>query len=154
MQPATVRPQIKLKRRGSGVMEAALVLPVLVYLTMGAMEFGYFFYLKHTLQGAAREGARAAITPGATTTDVSNAVNTAMNAAGFNIATRPGIYTVQVLNAAGSATVDPATATAGTSLQVRVNGSWTSLGVNPLGNLSPLRSRTTVVGQTVMRKEG
>jgi Flp pilus assembly protein TadG len=142
------------RRRGSGVMEAALVLPVLVYLTMGAMEFGYFFYLKHTLQGAAREGARAAITPGATTSDVSTAVNNAMRAAGFDINARAGIYTIQVLNTAGTATVDPATATAGTSLQVRVNGSWTQLGVNPLGNLSPLRTRTTVTGQTVMRKEG
>jgi Flp pilus assembly protein TadG len=142
------------RRRGSAVMEAALVLPVLVVLTMGAMEFGYFFYVKHTLQGAAREGARAAITPGATSTDVNTAVNSAMKAAGFDIVARPGLYTTQILDSAGSSTVNPSTATAGTGIQVKVSATWGTIGVNPLGSASPLPSTRAVAGQTVMRKEG
>src|SRR4051812_13398788 len=53
-------------RRGNAVMEMALVLPILLALSFGTVEFGYFFYVKHTLQGAARDGARQAILPSAT----------------------------------------------------------------------------------------
>jgi Flp pilus assembly protein TadG len=143
-----------IRRRGSAVMEASLVLPVLVVLTMGAMEFGYFFYVKHTLQGAAREGARAAITPGASSTDVNTAVNAAMKAAGFDIAAKPGLYTTSILSSDGSSTVNPSSATAGTGIQVRVSATWGTIGVNPLGSASPLGPTRSVAGQTVMRKEG
>ena len=44
-------------RRGSAVLDAALVFPILLSLTFGTVEYGHYFYWKHTLQGAAREGA-------------------------------------------------------------------------------------------------
>src|SRR4051812_10581456 len=69
--------------RGNAVLDLALVMPVLLGLTFGAMEYGYALYLKHTLQGAAREGARAAVVAGATAQNVQDAVDGAMNAAGF-----------------------------------------------------------------------
>src|SRR3954471_13314492 len=69
--------------RGNAVLDLALVMPVLLALTFGAMEYGYALYLKHTLQGAAREGARAAVVSGATAADVQAAVDNAMSAAGF-----------------------------------------------------------------------
>ena len=72
------------RRRGNAVMEAALVLPILLSLSFGTVEYGYFFYVKHSLQGAAREGARAAIVPTATNADVTTAVNAAMSAAGLS----------------------------------------------------------------------
>ncbi|MGC4033821.1 MAG: pilus assembly protein [Tepidisphaeraceae bacterium] len=46
----------RIRRRGSAVLDAALVFPVLLSLTFGCVEFGHYFYIKHTLQGAAREG--------------------------------------------------------------------------------------------------
>src|SRR5438046_10374485 len=69
--------------RGNAVLDLALVMPVLLGLTFGAMEYGYALYLKHTLQGAAREGARAAVVAGATAADVQNAGYGAMSTAGF-----------------------------------------------------------------------
>ncbi|MBC8109157.1 MAG: pilus assembly protein, partial [Anaerolineae bacterium] len=69
--------------RGSAVLDAALVFPILLSLTFGTVEYGYYFYVKHTLQGAAREGARAGIPPTATNTDVSAAITTALTAAGL-----------------------------------------------------------------------
>ena len=60
-------------RRGNAVLETALVLPILLALSFGLVEFGYFFYVKHNMQGAAREGARVAITPSATPTPSSTA---------------------------------------------------------------------------------
>ena len=45
-------------RRGGAILEAALVLPILLALSFGMVEYGYYFFVKHTLQGAARDGAR------------------------------------------------------------------------------------------------
>ncbi len=54
-------------RRGNAVLEMALVLPILLLLAFGMVEFGYFFYVKNNLQGAAREGsARRSWRPPAT----------------------------------------------------------------------------------------
>lgn len=44
-------------------MEAALVLPVFFLLLLGTFEFGLVFSTYHTMVGAAREGARYAVTP-------------------------------------------------------------------------------------------
>jgi len=128
-------------------MDAALVFPVLLLLTFGCVEFGHFFFIKHTMQGAAREGARAAITPGATNTDVTSAVQIAMNAAGL----LSSGYNVQVLNGAGTSSVSAASVAAGSPIQVRVSVGWGSVGVRPLGLIGTAKQ---VVGQTVMRKEG
>jgi Flp pilus assembly protein TadG len=133
--------------RASAVMEAALIFPVLLSLTFGSIEFGHFFYVKHTLQGAAREGARAAITPSATNADVTNAVNAAMGAAGFT----SGQYTVQVRNATDTANVTVNTVTSGNGILIKVSANWGTVGIRPLGVIG---SGKTVLGQTVMRKEG
>jgi Flp pilus assembly protein TadG len=52
---------LRLRRRGAEVLEAALVMPILLALAFGTVEFGYYFYVEHNLEGAAREGARAAL---------------------------------------------------------------------------------------------
>ena len=59
---------LKLRRRSGGntLVEMMLLLPILLGLSFGAVEYGYAMYIKHTLQGAAREGARASIVSGAT----------------------------------------------------------------------------------------
>src|SRR5882724_8727084 len=52
--------QLRRRRRGSEVLEAALVFPILLALAFGTVELGYYFYVEHNVEGAAREGARAA----------------------------------------------------------------------------------------------
>jgi len=52
---------VRRRRRGAEVLEAALVMPILLAMGFGTVEFGYYFYTEHNLEGAAREGARAAI---------------------------------------------------------------------------------------------
>src|SRR4051812_49150586 len=78
-------------RTGNALLDLAFVLPILLALTFGAVEYGYALYVKHALQGAAREGARTAIVAGATSTQVQAAVDNAMSVAGFPQAkyTRP-----------------------------------------------------------------
>lgn len=48
--------------RGAAIVEMALVLPLLLALLMGMLVYGYYFMLAHSVQQAANDGARAAIT--------------------------------------------------------------------------------------------
>ncbi len=46
------------KENGAVAVEFALVLPILITLVLGIMEFGWAFFLNGSAAGAAREGAR------------------------------------------------------------------------------------------------
>jgi Flp pilus assembly protein TadG len=129
--------------RGSAVLDAALVFPILLSLTFGTIEYGYYFYVKHSLQGAAREGARAAITPTAVNGDVTTAISTAISAAG--LASSGYATTISPSNVSGLA--------AGTSVTVTITCTWGTVGsgFRPLGLIG---SSKQVRGVTVMRKEG
>lgn len=131
---------------GGAVLEMALVLPILLFLAFGTVEFGYFFYVKHNVQAAAREGARAAIVPSATNADVTAAVQQMMQAAGLGSSG----YTTSITNTAGT-TLTVSTATAGTAIKVTVNCNWSQVGLRPLGLIGTSK---VVTGATVMRKEG
>lgn len=50
------------RKKGQAVVEMALVLPVLLLLLLGTVEFGRFFGTYLSLQHAAREGARLYLT--------------------------------------------------------------------------------------------
>lgn len=128
-------------RRGGATLEAALVLPLLLMLAFGVVEYGYFFYVQHTMQGAARTGARAAIVPGSTAAQVNSAIDSAMSAAGF----ASNKYTKSFNGPA---------VTAGTSITVTVQGTWGTIGVHPLpetlGGIAPAK---VVRSSAVMVKE-
>lgn len=49
------------RERGAAVVEFAVVLPLLLTILFGIIEFGYVFMVRQTLQHAAREGCRLAI---------------------------------------------------------------------------------------------
>jgi Flp pilus assembly protein TadG len=121
------------------------VLPILLSLAFGTVEFGFYFYVKSNVQSAAREGARAAILPGSATADVTTAVSNAMSAAGL----ASSGYTTAITDTNG-VTVNPATAVAGTAIKVRVQCTWGTVGLRPLGLISTSK---LVVGATTMRKE-
>ena len=133
-------------RSGNALLDMAFVLPVLLALTFGAVEYGYALYIKHSLQSAAREGARAAIVAGATTQNVQDAIDASMQAAGFlqTKYTRP-------------ATIEPAnwaTAAAGTTVKVTVQTTWGTAGVNMLPSPPGISTTKVLTGSTTMRKEG
>ena len=132
-------------RRGASILEMALTLGILLMLTFGTVEFGYFFFVKNTVQGAAREGARSAITPTASNTDVSTAVNGSLTAAGL----RPADFTTTVKVAGVVANCN--TAVAGQPVEVSVQASWGTVGLRPLGIIP---STKYVLGAAAMRKEG
>jgi len=123
----------------------ALALGILLSLSFGTVEFGYFFFVKNTVQGAAREGARVAITPTASNSDVTTAVNNALQAAGM----RPADFTTTVKVAGVVANCN--TAVAGQSVEVSVQATWGTVGLRPLGIIATSKA---VLGGATMRKEG
>ncbi len=68
---------MKPNKKGQSLVEFALVMPILLSLILGMLEFGWIFNGKITLTSAAREGARTAIvyeTAAAASTPVQSAV--------------------------------------------------------------------------------
>ena len=47
--------------RGASAVEFALTLPVFIILFIGIIEFGWYFFVQHTIQYATREGMRLAL---------------------------------------------------------------------------------------------
>src|ERR1700722_789749 len=80
----TNRMQPRPSRRGGTLVEAAIILPVVISLAMGSVQYGYALYLKHALQQAASAGGRVAAMIGSTDTQVTTAVNNHLSAAGLS----------------------------------------------------------------------
>ncbi len=111
------------------------------------IEFGYAFYCKNMLVGAAREGVRNAITPSSTTATVTTAVTNALASTGWP----SSYYTIAITDTSGNA-LDLSSVAVGSSVEVTVSGSWGTLGKG----FSPLQligAGKTISGVCVMRKE-
>lgn len=133
------------RRAGATILELALTLTILLSLSFGTVEFGHFFFLKNTIQAAAREGARAGIPPSTSNADVQAAVNASLNAAGMNTAQ----FTTEVR--VNGVVANASTAMAGQRVEVRVTANWGTVGLRPLGIIS---NSKTVLGAASMRREG
>lgn len=55
---------LRKNQKGAALLEFALVLPILLLLVFGIIEFGLLFYNKQVITNASREGARAGIVNG------------------------------------------------------------------------------------------
>jgi len=135
------------RRRGNGVLEAALVLPILLAFSMGMVEFGQYFYAKHTIQAAARDGARTAILSSATHSQAQQAVSNTMGSANFGSST----YTLTFTDPTTSTTISNiASVTKGSGIKVTVTANYGAVGVRPLGVIP---ANKQLVGITTMIKE-
>jgi Flp pilus assembly protein TadG len=130
-------------RHGGSVLEMVLTLTLLLNLTFGAIEFGYYFFVKNMMQGAAREGVRAAIVAGATDTSVTTMADSVLSAAGLTTSQ----YTIHI---SPDLSTSPS---AGTSMTVTITATWGTVGngFRPLGIIGTGKTLTAAV---VMRKEG
>ena len=70
--------------RGAAVVELAVVLPLLLTIVFGIIEFGWVFMVRETLTNSSREGCRVAVLQGSTTTDIIDQVNTSMSPTGLS----------------------------------------------------------------------
>jgi Flp pilus assembly protein TadG len=138
--------------RGNTLIEAVFVVPVLIALGMGMVEFGQYFLAKNTLQAAARDGARTAVISSATHTQAQSAVSNTASAAGY----ASGGYTVTfyTLTFTDPPTSTPitniATVTRGTPIKVTVTASFGTLAGR---TLVIIPADKQVVASTTMIKE-
>lgn len=131
-------------RHGGSLVELILALPLLLMLTFGMVDYGYFFFAKNSLISAAQIGCRAAVPQSATNSTVSSAISASLTASGFGNST----YTV---------TTNPNTISGvakGTTITVTVSATWSNIGFHTLptylGGIDPSKQ---VVGTAVMIKE-
>ncbi len=134
------------KRRskaGTTIVEATIVLPLMLMLTFGILEFGISFTRWNSLTNAVREGARAGVvfrTPcvaGAVTTLVQATVSDFADSSGID----PANITTTVIGACGGT---------GSQLTVTSTVPHTYIAVAALANFSPSAS---LRARTVMRNE-
>jgi Flp pilus assembly protein TadG len=69
---------------GLVTVELAVLLPLLLFLTFGVIEYGWVFLKAHQITNAARHGARLAVLPDTTDADVQSAVADIMSSAGMD----------------------------------------------------------------------
>jgi Flp pilus assembly protein TadG len=72
------------KRKAAVVVETAVVLPLLLTILFGIIEFGWTFMVYQSIVNAAREGCRVAVLEGSTDSEISNRVKQYMNMVGIN----------------------------------------------------------------------
>jgi Flp pilus assembly protein TadG len=134
------------KRRfeaGTTIVEATIVLPLMLILTFGIMEFGISFTRWNSLTNAVREGARAGVVfrvpcaSGAVTTLVEATVSDFADSSGID----PANITTTVTGACGGT---------GTQLIVTSIVPYNYVAVAALAGLAP---STNLSARTVMRNE-
>jgi Flp pilus assembly protein TadG len=114
-------------RRGSTVLQTAVVMPVLLMVAMGVIEFGQFLYIRSAFQAAARDAARATSLPGATQTAVQNVAIATLAQANVvppDITQWMTIVDIPVSGGSGTATTDVTTIPSGDRAQVTITTSY------------------------------
>ena len=89
------------RETGVAAVEMALMMPILLLLVLGVMDFGLLMYQQQIVTNASREGARQGIvmaSPRPTAGDITNVVNSYLTAAGLS----PGSGSVTVTGAGGA----------------------------------------------------
>lgn len=123
-------------RRGIASLEFVMILPILLLLLFGVMEYGWMLSKAAQLNNAARDGARVGARPEATAADVSAAVAARMSDAGMSG------YTLSVSGGA----------TTGSVLTVEITQPYD--GAVQLTNFSLIPVPENLRGRVSMRKEG
>src|SRR5262245_48502921 len=79
-----VGPRLNQARRGSAVVEFAVVAPLLFAIVFGLVEFGRAIMVEQALVSAAREACRVAVLAGTSRTDVTDRATASLAAAGIS----------------------------------------------------------------------
>jgi Flp pilus assembly protein TadG len=153
------------RRSGAATLELALTLSILFSICYGLIEYGYYFYVKNTMEGAAREGCRAGIVTGATLSAANTAIETQLQAANLvpNGTSASGSgpctignYTVSYSDTTAGTTITSSnlsSMTIGDTLQVQITATWGTVGAG-FRPMALIGSSKQVVVASDMRKEG
>lgn len=133
------RPRFHRSTSGSESVESVVALPVMLLVIFGGFEYGWAVLKTVQIEHAARVGARVASLSGASSQQISDAVQTALQGSGVVDAT----VTLDPL--------DPSAASAGTVIEVRVEAPYASNRLLGLSQMMPLP--TTLSGSASMIRE-
>jgi Flp pilus assembly protein TadG len=142
----------KLWRRddGAALMEAAFVLPLLLFVSVAIIEFGRAFQTWQIVTNAARDGARVAVLPGMTDDAIRTRVQDYMN---MGISS-PGSATITIDR---TTTVSIGGAATASASRVQVDYPFTFIVLQPLGELlvrgSTVGNAFTMRSAAIMRNE-
>lgn len=125
--------------RGQALVELAFLLPVLLLLIIGSIEFGRVFFLQNMAINAAREGARKAVVLSTSTWNIGT-ITTAVN----NVITSSSIKQI-VITPTSAPTVKGQEITV--SVKVRFNTIVPNF-------IFPFKNISSVTGRATMRYEG
>ncbi len=138
-----MKTRINNRRRGAEVLEAALVLPIVLSLIFGMVEFAFYFHVEHTIEAAAREAARTACVASTTEGTTANATARCNQIlSGGNV--DPAKCTLGFSSA-------PESTPAGNDIQVTLQTTWGQVGIRLFGIVSDTR---VIKSTVVFRKEG
>ena len=144
-----MKPRLK-DERGAAILETALVLPLLLLVSVGIFEFGRAYQTWQVITNAAREGARVAVLPNSTTSDVTSRVRAYLVGGQLSEANTAGI----TVNKNVTISIGATNATAS---QVTVSYPFTFVMLQPVANLvvsgSALGTPITMTAQAEMRNE-
>jgi len=79
------------RARAAAIVEFAVVLPLLLTIVFGIIEYGYVFMVRLTVEHAAREGARVASLSTSTQEEVAARVSESMVGLGYTLDTTTGV---------------------------------------------------------------
>ena len=79
------------RARAAAIVEFAVVLPLLLMILFGIIEYGYVFMVRLTVEHAAREGGRVASLSTSTPADVTARVAQAMHGLSYQLETTSGV---------------------------------------------------------------
>ena len=127
-------------RRGLALVEAALLIPLLLALLIGLLEYGWLFYKLQQVNGAARHGARIGVVAGSTQAGVQAAIDQMMADSGLSGSGYAVAYSA-----------DPGALLPGNTLTVTVTVPYANI---ELTGFPLIPVPTNLVGETSMVKEG
>ena len=137
-------------QKGAALVEAAVVIPLLLFVSVAIFEFGRAYQTWQIVTNAAREGARVAVLPTATTSGVQQRVRDYMQTGQLS---RWSTATI-IVDSGATLTINGATAPAS---RVTVNYPFTFLVLQPVANLvvgsTTLGGALTMSAQALMRNE-
>lgn len=142
-------------RAGIAMLETIVVLPVLLFLALGMMEFGQFIYIDHIIQSACRDATRAAIPATAQSGDPTAAATRTLAQA--NIPFSSVTMLIQDTATGWSTVTDVSTVPAGHNLEVTLTATYSQLPnvYRPFNNMTGhgISNSKTIQSISMMTKE-
>ena len=136
--------------RGAAIIETALVMPLLLFLGVGIVEFGRAYETSQVLTNAAREGARVAVLPNQAADAVDARVRQYLSVGGLVSDASVDVSVTPVSVATGSTSTAPGS-------QVTVTYPFTFMVLQPVAQLlvsgSMVGAPISVTKTAVMRNE-